>query len=74
MRARFCGFAESREVHGEHRGAAGERTHVVAPRLGKAAETMVMGTYVEILERSELKCRYQAAPKKTPTIALLARI
>jgi hypothetical protein len=35
---------------------------------------MVMGTYVEILERSELKCRYQAAPKKAPALALLARI
>jgi hypothetical protein len=29
-----------REVDGEHRGAAGERTHVVAPRLGEAAETV----------------------------------
>jgi hypothetical protein len=35
---------------------------------------MVMGAYVEILERSELKCRYQAAPKKPPALALLTRI
>jgi len=35
---------------------------------------MVMGAYVEILERPELKCRYQAAPKKAPALALLARI
>ena len=35
---------------------------------------MVMGAYVEILERSELKCRYQAAPKTAPVLALVARI
>jgi soluble lytic murein transglycosylase-like protein len=35
---------------------------------------MVMGTYVEILERSDLKCRYQAAPKRAPVMALLARV
>jgi soluble lytic murein transglycosylase-like protein len=35
---------------------------------------MVMGTYVEILERSDLKCRYQAAPKNAPVMALLARV
>lgn len=35
---------------------------------------MVMGTYVEILERTELKCRYQAAPKRPPVMALLARV
>jgi soluble lytic murein transglycosylase-like protein len=35
---------------------------------------MVMGTYVEILERSELKCRYQSAPKRAPVLALLARV
>src|SRR5499426_1621254 len=33
---------------------------------------MVMGTYVEILEHQELKCRYQPAPKP-PVMALLAR-
>ena len=33
-----------------------------------------MGTYVEILERSDLKCRYQAAPKRAPVMALLARV
>lgn len=35
---------------------------------------MVMGTYVEILERTELKCRYQPAPKRPPVMALLARV
>jgi len=35
---------------------------------------MVMGAYVEILERSELRCRYQAAPKRQPALALLARV
>src|SRR5213596_2760394 len=35
---------------------------------------MVMGTYVEILERTELKCRYQPAPKRPPVLALLARV
>ena len=35
---------------------------------------MVMGTYVEILERTNLKCRYQPAPKRPPVMALLARI
>jgi len=35
---------------------------------------MVMGTYVEILERTELKCRYQAAPKRPPVMALLSRV
>jgi soluble lytic murein transglycosylase-like protein len=34
---------------------------------------MVMGTYVEILERTDLKCRYQPAPKP-PVMALLARV
>ena len=35
---------------------------------------MVMGTYVEILERTDLKCRYQPAPKRPPVMALLARV
>jgi soluble lytic murein transglycosylase-like protein len=35
---------------------------------------MVMGTYVEILERTDLRCRYQPAPKKPPVMALLARV
>ena len=35
---------------------------------------MVMGTYVEILERTELKCRYQPAPKRAPVLALLTRV
>jgi soluble lytic murein transglycosylase-like protein len=34
---------------------------------------MVMGTYVEILERTDLKCRYQPAPKP-PVMAFLARV
>ena len=34
---------------------------------------MVMGTYVEILERQELRCRFRAAPKP-PVLALLAKI
>jgi soluble lytic murein transglycosylase-like protein len=34
---------------------------------------MVMGTYIEILERTELKCRYQPA-KPAPVMALLARV
>ena len=35
---------------------------------------MVMGTYVEILERTELKCRYQPTPKRPPVMALLAHV
>jgi soluble lytic murein transglycosylase-like protein len=31
---------------------------------------MVMGTYVEILERPELRCRYQPAPKQPATAML----
>ena len=34
---------------------------------------MVMGTYVEVLERTELRCRFRAAPKEGPTLALLTR-
>ncbi len=35
---------------------------------------MVMGTYVEVLERMELRCRFQPAPKQAPALALLARV
>jgi len=35
---------------------------------------MVMGTYVEVLERTELKCRYQPAPTRPPVMAFLARV
>ena len=35
---------------------------------------MVMGAYVEILERSELRCRYQAAPRRQPVLALLSLV
>jgi len=36
---------------------------------------MVMGAYVEILERPELQCRYREVPKKpAPLLAVLARI
>ena len=38
MRGGFRGLAESREVDGVHRGAAGERAHVVAPRLGESSQ------------------------------------
>jgi soluble lytic murein transglycosylase-like protein len=34
---------------------------------------MVMGTYVEILERSELRCRFREAPKAVPSVTLLTR-
>jgi soluble lytic murein transglycosylase-like protein len=34
---------------------------------------MVMGTYVEVLERTELRCRFRAVPKEAPTVALLVR-
>ena len=32
---------------------------------------MVMGTYVEVLERPELKCRFRATPKEAPVLALV---
>ena len=36
---------------------------------------MVMGAYVEILERQDLRCRYREIPKKpAPLLAVLARI
>jgi soluble lytic murein transglycosylase-like protein len=34
---------------------------------------MVMGTYVEVLERTELRCRFRAVPKEGPTLPLLTR-
>ena len=34
---------------------------------------MVMGTYVEVLERSELRCRFRAAPKDAPVLPLVTR-
>ncbi len=34
---------------------------------------MVMGAYVEVLERPELRCRFQATPKRPPMLALLTR-
>lgn len=33
---------------------------------------MVMGAYVEVLERPELRCRFREAPKQTPLYTLLA--
>jgi soluble lytic murein transglycosylase-like protein len=36
---------------------------------------MVMGAYVEILERAELRCRYREVPKKpAPLLAMLTRM
>ncbi len=35
---------------------------------------MVMGAYVEVLERTELRCRFQPAPKRVPALALLTRV
>jgi soluble lytic murein transglycosylase-like protein len=34
---------------------------------------MVMGTYVEVLERTELRCRFRATPKEAPGLMLLTR-
>ena len=34
---------------------------------------MVMGTYVEILEHAELRCRFRETPKSTPVLALRVR-
>jgi soluble lytic murein transglycosylase-like protein len=34
---------------------------------------MVMGAYVEVLERADLRCRFQPAPKRQPVLALLTR-
>jgi soluble lytic murein transglycosylase-like protein len=35
---------------------------------------MVMGTYVEVLERPELRCRFRQAPKEAPVLTLLTRV
>jgi soluble lytic murein transglycosylase-like protein len=35
---------------------------------------MVMGTYVEVLERPELRCRFRQAPKEPPVLTLLTRV
>ena len=32
---------------------------------------MIMGTYVEVLERQELRCRFREAPKPMPTLTTL---
>lgn len=34
---------------------------------------MIMGTYVEVLERTELRCRFRAFPKEAPGIPFLTR-
>jgi len=34
----------------------------------------VMGAYVELLERTDLRCRFQPAPKRPPVLALLSRV
>src|SRR3989441_333059 len=34
---------------------------------------MVMGAYVEVLERADLRCRFREAPKQTPLLTLLSR-
>jgi len=34
---------------------------------------MVMGTYVEVLERPELRCRFRQTPKEAPVLTLLTR-
>ena len=35
---------------------------------------MVMGAYVEVLERKELRCRFQELPKRAPVLAVLMRV
>lgn len=35
---------------------------------------MVMGAYVELLERTDLRCRFQPTPKRAPVLALLTRV
>jgi len=35
---------------------------------------MVMGAYVELLERTDLRCRFQPAPKRPPVLALLSGV
>ena len=34
---------------------------------------LIMGTYVEVLERSDLRCRFRAFPKEAPGLTLLTR-
>jgi soluble lytic murein transglycosylase-like protein len=34
---------------------------------------MVMGTYVEVLERADLRCRFRAMPKEAPLLTLTTR-
>ena len=34
---------------------------------------LIMGTYVEVLERSDLRCRFRACPKEAPGLTLLTR-
>ena len=34
---------------------------------------LVMGTYVEVLERTDLRCRFRAFPKEAPGLTLLTR-
>ncbi len=34
---------------------------------------MVMGAYVEVLERAELKCRFREVPRQSPILTLLTR-
>lgn len=34
---------------------------------------MVMGAYVEVLERSELRCRFREAPRQSPLLTFLSR-
>src|SRR5206468_9333057 len=35
---------------------------------------MVMGAYVELLERTDLRCRFQPTPKRPPVLAPLPRV
>src|SRR5205809_6605291 len=35
---------------------------------------MVMGPYVEVLERTDLRCRFQPAPKRLPVLAFINRV
>jgi soluble lytic murein transglycosylase-like protein len=34
---------------------------------------MVMGAYVEVLERADLRCRFRAMPKESPVLKLMTR-
>jgi hypothetical protein len=35
---------------------------------------MVMGAYVEVLEREELRCRFRDVPKQVPLLVRLAGV